>query len=127
VLLTFGRHGDDAPDALFGIPPSNECINNSRGFEPQRVATRASIQPVKLHICCSLNRLSQTGPSAAFVTTPDDPDIDPFLIDYVSTFVPKSSGDNFNPHVTTGVAAELWANGRFTAIEGPLPGRSTGR
>jgi hypothetical protein len=46
----------------------------------------------------------ETGPSAAFVTTPDDPVIDPFLIDYVSAFVPKSSGEHFNPHVTTGVA-----------------------
>ena len=46
-----------------------------------------------------------TGPSAAFVTTPDDPVIDPLLIDYVSTFVPKSSGEHFNPHVTTGVAS----------------------
>jgi hypothetical protein len=46
-----------------------------------------------------------TGPSAAFVTTPDDPVIDPFLIDYVSAFVPNSSGDHFNPHVTTGVAS----------------------
>jgi len=46
----------------------------------------------------------QTGPSAAFVTTPDDPVVDPLLIDYVSAFVPKSSGEHFNPHVTTGVA-----------------------
>jgi hypothetical protein len=46
----------------------------------------------------------QTGPSAAFVTTPDDPVIDPLLIDYVSAFVPRSSGEHFNPHVTTGVA-----------------------
>ena len=46
-----------------------------------------------------------TGPSAAFVTTPDDPVIDPSLIDYVSAFVPKSSGEHFNPHVTTGVAS----------------------
>jgi hypothetical protein len=45
-----------------------------------------------------------TGPSAAFVTTPDDPVIDPLLIDYVSAFVPKSSGEHFNPHVSTGVA-----------------------
>ncbi len=45
-----------------------------------------------------------TGDSSAFVTTPDDPVIDPSLIQYVSTFVPKASGDNFNPHVTTGVA-----------------------
>ena len=46
----------------------------------------------------------ETGDSAAFVTTPDDPIIDPALIGYVSTFVPKGSGENFNPHVTTGVA-----------------------
>lgn len=44
------------------------------------------------------------GDSAAFVTTPEDPVIDPSLIDYVSAFVPKSSGEHFNPHVTTGVA-----------------------
>lgn len=46
----------------------------------------------------------ETGDSAAFVTTPEDPIIDPFLIKYVSVFVPKGSGENFNPHVTTGVA-----------------------
>lgn len=45
-----------------------------------------------------------TGDSSAFVTTPDDPVIDPFLIDYVAAFVPKGSGAQFNPHVTTGVA-----------------------
>lgn len=45
-----------------------------------------------------------TGTSAAFVTTPDDPVIDPALIEYVSSFVPKASGDLFNPHVSTGVA-----------------------
>jgi hypothetical protein len=47
----------------------------------------------------------ETGTSAAFVTTPDDPIIDPFLIEYVSAFVPKASGEHFNPHVTTGVAS----------------------
>jgi hypothetical protein len=46
----------------------------------------------------------ETGDSGAFATTPDDPIIDPQLIEYVSTFVPKASGDHFNPHVTTGVA-----------------------
>ena len=34
----------------------------------------------------------------------DDPLIDPALIEYISTFVPKASGEHFNPHVTTGVA-----------------------
>ena len=47
----------------------------------------------------------ETGTSAAFVTTPDDPIIDPLLIEYVSTFVPKASGEHFNPHVTTGIAS----------------------
>ncbi len=46
----------------------------------------------------------ETGDSTAFVTTPDDPVIDPALIDYVSTFVPKGTAEHFNPHVTTGVA-----------------------
>lgn len=45
-----------------------------------------------------------TGDSSAFVTTPEDPVIDPALIDYVAAFVPKGSGAHFNPHVTTGVA-----------------------
>jgi phosphoserine phosphatase len=45
----------------------------------------------------------ETGTSAAFVTTPDDPVINPALIEYVATFVPKASGEHFNPHVTTGI------------------------
>jgi len=45
-----------------------------------------------------------TGDSSAFVTTPDDPVIDPLLIDYVATFVPKQTGAHFSPHVSTGVA-----------------------
>ena len=50
----------------------------------------------------------ETGDSSAFVTTPDDPVIDPLLIAYVSTFVPKGTGANFNPHVTTGVAPKAY-------------------
>jgi hypothetical protein len=44
------------------------------------------------------------GGSDAFATTPEDPIIDPLLIDYVSTFVQKSAGEQFSPHVTTGIA-----------------------
>jgi hypothetical protein len=44
-----------------------------------------------------------TGGSDAFATTPEDPVIDPLLIDYVSTFVQKSAGEHFSPHVTTGI------------------------
>ncbi len=45
----------------------------------------------------------KTGTSAAFVTG-DVPDVLPALITYVSEFVPKSSGEHYHPHVTTGLA-----------------------
>jgi hypothetical protein len=45
-----------------------------------------------------------TGTSAAFVATPQDPEI-PLMISYVADFVPKSSGDHYVPHVTVGVAS----------------------
>jgi len=46
----------------------------------------------------------ETGDSSAFVPTPDDPMIDPGLIEYVSTFVREHTGEHFSPHVSTGVA-----------------------
>ncbi|MFL6506079.1 MAG: hypothetical protein ACJ8KC_11755 [Candidatus Udaeobacter sp.] len=46
----------------------------------------------------------EIGTSAAFVTTPEDPEVLPELITYVSEFVPKHSGENYHPHVTTGLA-----------------------
>jgi hypothetical protein len=46
----------------------------------------------------------ETGPIGAFTAPHDDPANDALLIGYVSTFVPKQTGDHFNPHVTTGVA-----------------------
>jgi phosphoserine phosphatase len=45
----------------------------------------------------------ETGTMAAFTAAHDDPALDTFLIQYVSTFVPKASGEHFNPHVSTGV------------------------
>jgi hypothetical protein len=50
----------------------------------------------------------ETGDSSAFFTTPDDPIIDPFLIEYVSTFVPKNTGEHFSPHVSTGLAPRTY-------------------
>jgi phosphoserine phosphatase len=46
----------------------------------------------------------ETGPIGAFTAPHDDPATDAAIIQYVSTFVPKMSGENFNPHVSTGVA-----------------------
>jgi len=48
----------------------------------------------------------QTGPIGAFTSPHDNPATDAAIIQYVSTFVPKMSGQNFNPHVSTGVAPQ---------------------
>jgi hypothetical protein len=46
----------------------------------------------------------ETGPIGAFTAPHDNPATDAALIQYVSMFVPKMSGENYNPHVSTGVA-----------------------
>jgi len=48
----------------------------------------------------------ETGPIGAFIAPHDDPATDAAIIQYVSTFVPKMSGEHFNPHVSTGVASK---------------------
>jgi len=48
----------------------------------------------------------ETGTAAAFVTTPEEPDINQPTIDYVATFVPQATGKDFNPHVTVGIASQ---------------------
>ena len=45
----------------------------------------------------------KTGTSAAFMSTEDGRDIQPFLIKYVAYFVKIAAGKKFNPHVTIGV------------------------
>jgi len=46
----------------------------------------------------------EKGTAAAFFTTPEDPDINQPTIDYVTHYVPDSSGKKLIPHVTVGVA-----------------------
>jgi hypothetical protein len=46
----------------------------------------------------------ETAPIGAFTAPHDNPALDKAIIDYVSTFVPRMSGEHFNPHVSTGVA-----------------------
>jgi phosphoserine phosphatase len=48
--------------------------------------------------------MQETGPIGAFTAPHDNPATDTALIGYVSTFVPKMSGENCNPHVSTGIA-----------------------
>ena len=53
----------------------------------------------------------KTGTAAAFVTTPEDPEINQPTIDYVAAFVPEATGKKFNPHVTIGVAPQDYLKG----------------
>lgn len=50
-----------------------------------------------------------TGSAAAFVTTPEDPDIIAPLIPYVASFARDHSGDHYTPHVTVGIGTiDFW-------------------
>jgi hypothetical protein len=49
-----------------------------------------------------------SGTSAAFYTTPADPNINQPTLDYVATYVPKASGTNFFPHVTVGATTATY-------------------
>jgi len=55
------------------------------------------------------------GPIGAFTAPHGDPAMDAALIGYVSTFVPKMSGENFNPHVSTGVAPKEYLDKMLAA------------
>lgn len=52
----------------------------------------------------------ETGSEAAFHLTPEDGAFSKGLIEYVAAFVPASTGKNFNPHVTIGVAPQAYLN-----------------
>ena len=52
----------------------------------------------------------KTGTPAAFMSTEDGHDIQPFLIEYVANFVKIAAGKKFNPHVTIGVGTEVYLN-----------------
>jgi hypothetical protein len=52
-----------------------------------------------------------SGTAAAYVTTPEDPEIVPPVIEYVASFVPNQTGKSFNPHVTIGLAPEEYLKG----------------
>ena len=64
--------------------------------------------------------MTKSSPSAAFFTTPEDSVINPLLIEYVSTFVPKASGEHYNPHVTTGVALKEYLDSMLAESSTPF-------
>jgi hypothetical protein len=56
-----------------------------------------------------------TGTVAAYVTTPQDPDILQAVIDYVSAFVPEHSGEHYSSHVTIGIGTTDYLNAMLAA------------
>ncbi|HEV2897277.1 MAG TPA: hypothetical protein VGX71_05430 [Pseudaminobacter sp.] len=54
------------------------------------------------------------GGQDAFVPDPTGTKFDPALFEYVENFIPKHSGPNYNPHVTTGVGPIAWVVARET-------------
>ena len=50
----------------------------------------------------------ETGGIGAFTATHGDPASDAALIGYVAAFVPKQSGEHFQPHVSTGAAPRAY-------------------
>jgi len=48
------------------------------------------------------------GDESAFVPDKSGLPFSPILFDYVDNFVPLHTGENFHPHVTTGMAPTVW-------------------
>src|SRR5207253_2686668 len=68
----------------------------------------------------------ETGPIGAFTAPHDDPALDATIIQYVSTFVPKQTGEHFNPHVSTGVAPKEYLDQMLTEPFEPFTFSPTG-
>jgi hypothetical protein len=45
---------------------------------------------------------------AAYAPDPTNTPFDDLLFQYVETFVPAQTGEDFNPHVTIGLAPQAW-------------------
>jgi hypothetical protein len=50
----------------------------------------------------------KTATAAAFYTTPAEPDINPAVIEAVASFFDHDVGENFSPHVTTGIGTKAF-------------------
>jgi phosphoglycolate phosphatase-like HAD superfamily hydrolase len=74
-----------------------------------------AIQKLQADIIAAVKPFTaESGTIGAFTASHNDPATDAALISYVSTFVPKMSGENFNPHVSTGVAPIAYLDAMLT-------------
>lgn len=75
---------------------TNIAIDRTPNLDRYQEAVAAAVEPFAV----------KKGTAAAFSTTKELPKVEHEIIDYVENFVPKSSGENYSPHVTIGVAHE---------------------
>ena len=71
------------------------------------ICAKPSPEIVKLQadvIAAARPFMQDTATASAFTAPHEDPATDAAFIKYISTFVPKMSGERFNPHVSVGVA-----------------------
>jgi phosphoserine phosphatase len=58
--------------------------------------------------------MRESATASAFTAPHEDPATDAAFITYISTFVPKMSGEHFNPHVSVGVATRDYLDKMLT-------------
>jgi hypothetical protein len=75
---------------------TNISIDRTPNLDRYQEAIVAAVEPFA----------AKKGTASAFSTTKELPKVQHEIVDYVENFVPKSSGDNYSPHVTIGVAHE---------------------
>jgi hypothetical protein len=73
------------------------------------VAPSEQLLALQRAIIAAVNVYARSGGSrSAFVPDKSGTPYAPWLFEYVQTFVPRQTGEHFNPHVTTGVAPLDW-------------------
>jgi hypothetical protein len=65
----------------------------------------------------------KTATAAAFYTTPEEPHINPSVIDYIATSMADLSGGNFSPHVTIGIGTAAFWRRCWPSHSPPSPSR----
>ncbi|HEY2762293.1 MAG TPA: 2'-5' RNA ligase family protein [Pirellulales bacterium] len=79
-----------------GLAITNIAIDRTPNLDHYQEAIAEAVEPFAV----------KKGTAEAFSTSKELPKIEHEIIDYVENFVPKSTGENFSPHVTIGVAHE---------------------
>jgi hypothetical protein len=75
---------------------TNISIDRTPNLDRYQEAITEAVQPFAV----------KKGTADAFSTSRELPKVEHEIVDYVESFVPKSSGENYSPHVTIGVAHE---------------------